>query len=280
MLTTAKKYGWLALITVISAWLLYVAAASTSFQICTADKENKQTEQSSEKNSSEVLRSLIVSARVKTDCIFVFLYDSRDALTAIATVFIALFTCTLYLATTEQAIEALETTERAFVFLDGFTIELTTAADTQLNVTLPDRYKSSTDLYITRFAIFPRWKNSGNTPTVKMTIKINWRGPPGPIPPDYVYRNPPEPFFLAPKAVEPSSLVEMPGAAALIDWGLQPIGVEPIVLIWGRADYEDVFRKPHFVQWCHRLRFERHDGKTLRAGFVQWGEYNRADESN
>jgi ABC-type nickel/cobalt efflux system permease component RcnA len=84
MLTGAKKYGSLALIAVVGAWLLYVAVGSTSFQICTADKENKQTEQAAKKNSSEVLRSLIVSARVKTDCAFVFLYDSRDAITAMA----------------------------------------------------------------------------------------------------------------------------------------------------------------------------------------------------
>jgi hypothetical protein len=129
MLIVAKKYAWLALLAVVSAWFLYVADASTSFQTCSADKENKQTEQSAEKNFPEVLRPFIVSARIKTDCIFVFLYDSRDALTAIATVFIALFTYTLYRATTEQASltrEALETTERAFVFLDGFTVELTT----------------------------------------------------------------------------------------------------------------------------------------------------------
>jgi hypothetical protein len=127
--------------------------------------------------------------------------------------------------------------------------------------------------------VLPRWKNSGNTPTKKMAIQVNWRGPPGPIPPDYGYRTSPQPFFLAPNAVEPSSVIEMPGASVILKWAMNPIGVEPLVLIWGRADYEDVFGAPHFVEWCYQLRFERHQGRKQRmtAGFTQWGDYNRTD---
>jgi hypothetical protein len=99
MLTAAKKYGLLALIVVAIVWFLYVAIESTSFQICIADKENKQTDQSTEKQPSEVLRSFIVSARVRTDCVSNFLYDNRDAVTAIATAFISIFTFTLWRST-------------------------------------------------------------------------------------------------------------------------------------------------------------------------------------
>jgi hypothetical protein len=62
-----------------------------------------------------------------------------------------------------------------------------------------------------------------------MTIQVDWCGPPKPIPPDYVYRNPPEPFFLAPKAVEPSAIIEMPSAAAIVTWSLNPIGLCPFL---------------------------------------------------
>ncbi len=61
---------------------------------------------------------------------------------------------------------------------------------------------------------------------------------------------------------------------------MEPIGVEPLIFIWGRADYEDIFKRKHFAEWCRRLRFDRHDGKTLHASFIQWGEYNRTDEGN
>jgi hypothetical protein len=70
----------------------------------------------------------------------------------------------------------------------------------------------------------------------------------------------------------------MPSAAAIVTWSLNPIGLEPPVLIWGRADYEDIFGRSHFVEWCHRLRLDRHDGKNMRAGFIQWGDYNRSDD--
>jgi hypothetical protein len=80
---------------------------------------------------------------------------------------------------------ALETTERAFVYLDGFNVELTTAVDGKIDLAfLPEWYRSDPGLYITRFAVSPRWKNGGNTPTRNMTIQVNWRGPIASIPPD------------------------------------------------------------------------------------------------
>src|SRR5437660_5906285 len=95
MLTAAKKYRWPTLIAVVSAWLLYVVVGSTSFKICVADKEDKQPEKSAEKNSLEVLGSLIWTARVKIQCVFVVLDKNRDVITTIATAFIAIFSFTL-----------------------------------------------------------------------------------------------------------------------------------------------------------------------------------------
>jgi len=165
---------------------------------------------------------------------------------------------------------------RAFVVIDGFNCELTTAADHHIpiEVVLIDP-----QLDIRRFATQPRWKNGGNTPTNEMTISVNWQAPGGPIPPDYVYRDPPRLLFVAPKAVEPTEFVEMQGAQAIVNHGLNPIGDAPLMIIWGRADYEDVFRHSHFIEWCYRVRFERHRGERLRASFVQWGDHNRTDET-
>jgi hypothetical protein len=56
-----------------------------------------------------------------------------------------------------------------------------------------------------------------------------------------------------------------------------PVGDEPPVFIWGRADYDDIFGSHHFIEWCYRLRFERHTGERMSAGFIQWGDYNRSD---
>jgi hypothetical protein len=78
--------------------------------------------------------------------------------------------------------------------------------------------------------------------------------------------------------VEHSAVIEMPPAGAIVDWSWSSRGDEPLILIWGRADYDDVFGKHHFVEWCYRLRFERHKGERMSAGFIQWGEHNRSDE--
>ena len=176
--------------------------------------------------------------------------------------------------------EALATTERAFVCLDKFEVECATGADVKIfEITnLPERYKNDLDLYITRFAILPRWKNNGNTPTKKLTVNIDWQGPKGDIPPEYEFRKRAVNFFIAPNSVELGEAIEIPTARAIVDYGVAPMGDEPMIFIWGRADYLDIFDKPHFIEWCYRLRFDRHDGKRLRATFIQWGEHNRTDE--
>lgn len=257
-------------------WAEYQVAPS--FQSCISQNSTKQSTES----FSDYGKIVAIYIKSRSLCSLCLIDRHNGFFAAIAAAIIAAFTFTLWRSTDKlwtAGQEIFEAGERAFVFLEGFDIELTTAANAKVIKIdeLPERYRSDPDLYISRFAVLPRWKNSGNTPTRKMTIQVNWRGPKGPIPPDYIYGNPPEPFFLAPKTVEPSALVEMPGAAVLIDWALRPAGVEPIVFIWGRADFEDVFGKKHFIEWCRRLRFDRHDGKKLRASFIQWGDYNRSD---
>ena len=91
----------------------------------------------------------------------------------------------------------------------------------------------------------------------------------GPIEPSYTYRNPPRPLFLAPKTIEQSHIIEIPPARSLVDWSFDPVGNGPLILIWGRADYEDVFGQKHFVEWCHQLRLDRHDGKKRSSHFLR-----------
>ena len=179
------------------------------------------------------------------------------------TVVLAFSTIGLWLATNRlwrAGKDALETTERAFVFIDGFNVELN-------GIFMPDGDIPS----LSYFAVQPKWSNSGNTPTKRMTIRACWHNPGRPFADDYSYRFASTPFFVSPKAVQTSEFVEMTGGQALIDRGWRPVGPEPLMLIWGRAHYEDVFGGKHFVEWCYRVRFDRHDGKTLRAQLIQWG---------
>jgi hypothetical protein len=84
------------------------------FQTCIADKQSQQSQEQSKEGLSEFSRLFEMKARIGTDCLFVFLYDSRDAVTAVATAFIALFTLTLWWATWGLLIHGREV-ERAYV---------------------------------------------------------------------------------------------------------------------------------------------------------------------
>jgi hypothetical protein len=214
------------------------------------------------------------------------LIDRHNGLfAALAAFIIAWFTYTLdrstkWLWKTEE--RNFREAERAFVFLEGFNAEISTAEDASetkvVAELLPKEYRSDPDLYITRFAVAPKWKNGGATPTKNMTIKVNWCGPNGDLVLDYSYKKPPTQFFVAPQAVERSDVFEIPSARAIVDWSWHPFGDPPLILIWGRADYEDIFGRNHFVEWCYRVGFSRpYRRGRISASFTQWGDYNRSD---
>lgn len=257
---------------------------SNSFHSCILQYSSSQTAINSKHGGVGFLEGISQVAVVISQiaCTVHFINFHIGFFSIAVALLVAVFTYRLVKSTDElvsSSNEGREATSRAFVFLDGFNVELTRASDASwIDVNdLPKEYQKHPDIYITRFAVQPRWKNSGTTPTKKMSIRVNWQGPAGRNVKQYDYKASASDFFVAPNAVEPSEIIEMPGARALIDYPLRPDGGEPFIFIWGRADYEDVFGKPHFTEWCYRVRFEQHDGKNLRAGFIQWGEHNRTD---
>jgi hypothetical protein len=272
------------IIVLLSAFVAIERASSPFFQSCISENELSGQNASVEKNLTNV--GTIISTYIR--CSGRFIEGHGVGITALASVIVAAFTGTLWLATDKlwrSGQATFEASQRAFVFIDGFNFELTTRADVKgaLDASYeaePQWHQHHPELVITRFAIQPRWKNGGNTPTSNMTIQVDWRGPPGPVPPvEYTYRNSPQAFFLPPKAVEVGAVVEIPSAAAVVNWAMSPMGAEPFILIWGRADYEDVFCRKHFVEWCYRLRLSRTGGKKMSAECIQWGDYNRSDKN-
>jgi hypothetical protein len=237
---------------------------------------------------------------------------NNGAITAIATFVMALFTIVLAFVSWWQAKligrqvalgrEEFATTARAFVFIDGFNTVLFTLEDQEGpgEVDLSDAVqpkhgpkKLEKRLFPTYFSIQPRWRNAGSTPTKNMTTKVNWRPLEVALGPDFdfAYTDRAERHFLGPKSIETSTFVEIPAIhatkAIAFKCGMPLISsvgtneyaaIYPSIVIWGRADYLDIFDKPHFIEWCYRTEFSCPDGKKLSASFTQCGEYNRTDE--
>jgi hypothetical protein len=281
----SKHRAAVLLVSAIFALTILVISVSESFRNCF--QHHKHTDAyGALYEGGDAISNAIIRLRLNGECGVHFFDDHGSAVAAIATLFIALFTFTLWQATKKlwlASTKALETAERAYVFVKEIKTEITTAEGNSesitklLNagITTPPRFR------ITRFAAIPIWRNSGSTPAKEITIKVDWwQDPDGNFPPEYSYRHPPAPpTFIAPKADEIGEVVEIPGTQSLVNFGLQGIGVQPIIIIWGRADYKDVFGRSHFTQFCYRLRMEDHRGNDLRASFVQWGDYNRTDDS-
>jgi len=267
-----------------AACLIWIVRSTGAFGHCIHERKNYKEYQALHENALFVIK-LFVRLGLNSVCTAHAANVYQGVMAALTAIAIATFTFTLWQSTEKlwrAGREALETTERAFVFIDGFDYELTIFTDTHHNPTEIAEFGQSHNpaLWITRFAAQPRWKNGGNTPTRNMTIQVDWRQPGGTLPVefDYPYRGFRERFFLAPRSTEPSDFIEMPGANEIINEGMPHPGLAPMMFIWGRADYQDIFGHWHFAQWCYQVRFDRHRGARLRAQFIQWGDNNRTDE--
>jgi len=111
---------------------------TASFQDCLTQEESHQAAQASKDNSPRMIFSPLVNARNNTACAVQMLYVYRDALTAIATLFIALFTLTLWRSTHKlweesktagitanttanaamKSVNAMIASERAYIFVE------------------------------------------------------------------------------------------------------------------------------------------------------------------
>lgn len=204
--------------------------------------------------------------------------EAAATATAVATVFIALFTVILAIVggvqgwLTWKAIQAtnraLTTTERAFVFLDDFDLDW-------------QRVVQDNVPRLQRFIIKPRWRNSGTTPTRNNVVRINWTTWEGDLPGGFEYKfgNPPDgiapvPLFLGPQATEWSAPIEIPK-----DVSIKASNQQTNIYIWGRADYQDIFEntRPHWIKWCYRIYIYQLGG-DVRTQFVAFGPHNRSDE--
>jgi hypothetical protein len=184
--------------------------------------------------------------------------------------------------------EEFTTTSRAFVFIDDFDTVLHTRETAEGPGTYDFENGQKLDNFLCPgyFSMQPRWKNSGTTETKDMKISARCGFFDGDPNPDFIgYEESPRQLFVGGNAVQLSRKVECAIGAAMqvvmLANGTPLKGgfSNPILLIWGRADYWDIFCKGHSVEWCYQIGFTLTKAKELIATFTQYGEHNRAYEN-
>jgi hypothetical protein len=80
-----QRLAWTILIVIVLAWLGYTVHESKFFQECIASKQSQQINERTDRRFPEFARPYVTRSRVNTECLFSFLYENRDAVTAVAT---------------------------------------------------------------------------------------------------------------------------------------------------------------------------------------------------
>jgi hypothetical protein len=156
------------LVIFVAAFVFFERTFSPSFQQCIASQENKDVSGTAEKHPS----IFGVTTDLYVRCTGEFIKESGEAITALATVVIAAFTCTLWIATSKQGEltrEALVADKRAFVFATTLTRYW--------------EFDPVSRYYNWRFR--PMWRNSGDTATSRMRLHIACELRNTPLPPDF-----------------------------------------------------------------------------------------------
>lgn len=180
-----------------------------------------------------------------------FLGMSSGLWVALFTFILAMFTSILAISTlflwraTQNSVaiatRSLHDLERAFVFLDGFDADIDQIVEPGDPTGRPDRLS----MQVSQCRIRPKWKNSGSSPTRKMSFRIGMTTSElATLPDDFLYplEEKSHPLFVGPKATEGSEFIVV--AAGYVTAAVQEQG-QTNFFIWGRADYKYVFFPPY-----------------------------------
>ncbi len=226
-----------ALFVVATTLLIGAREFSSKFQECQA----KQYAETSAPEHPERLSQFIVRRVIASRCTARYIRRENAAITAIATLLIAAFTGTLWMATSRQAQltrEALIADKKAFVFVTTFNQTWTK--------------DEITGVYAWQFR--PVLRNSGDTPTRGMRTYVNC---------EILDSRLPDGFDFT--AVEANVITGTIPPKFELQGGLAPLGrfISPqdivecqngrrFIYLWGWVEYNDVFprTKKHITKFC------------------------------
>ena len=235
------------LISIVVLLALFVAIERTSspfFQSCITDQQETKSDTASKENPSS--DGTILTRYV--NCSGRFIEGHGVGITALATVIIAAFTCTLWIATSQQAQltrEAFIADKRAFVFASGIQ-----------PVFEPDIASGHFN-----WRIGPIWHNSGDTATQGLQIYTDGFLSNVPIPPNFDFNQinanvPPGAGMLGPKMFSAGGQApHMPHPALTPQDILDIQNGRRFFYLWGWARYHDTLpnTQMHITRYCWRI---------------------------
>jgi hypothetical protein len=240
-------------------FILFVAGSvffertfSPTFKQCIGGHNQNEQSAAAEKHPS--FFGATVDSYVR--CTGGFIEDNSEAITALATIIIAVFTGTLWIATSKQAKltrEAFTSDKRAFVFASGLNYVYEPRADGLYN-----------------WRIRPLWSNTGETATKKLKILTGYELRDNLLPEDFKFedRIGPGGGFLGPKTTAHGGQIPYLGEPALTPEDLSAISKgSKFLYMWGWVRYYDIFpgTAEHLTRFCWMI-FPNGDPLAFKPG--------------
>ena len=242
----AKPIIWVLLaIVAIGAIFVFVERAfSPTIQQCVATHQNNK--QTSAADESAFSLKIAMKDYVRCSARLVKVYEF--SITALATIIIAAFTGTLWIATSTQARltrEAFIADKRAFVFASG----------------IQSFYEPNVNTGHFNWRVGPVWQNSGDTPTRGLQIYTDGLLTNVPIPATFDFNQtdpavPPGPGMLGPKMSSAGGQAPHMPAPGLTPHDLLDIqNGRRFLYLWGWARYRDGLpgTPEHITRYCWRI---------------------------
>ena len=260
MLEILKRIWPWVLIALACLWLVYTAALSSSFQTCVSEKYLQQSNHQSEKKSPDFVSRAFVVSRVNTDCLGTFLYESREAVTAVATAFIALFTLTLWLTSRTQLRHA-HRVERAYISCGGAGVVVPQVSTTPTGHPI-QRFRATGDFQV-------QINNHGKTPGETFRFAIEFRDLDAALPSEPVYSN----FthhhnWIGPGTQSRSIFTVAP-----------PANLRNPMIVYGRVWFRDIFsRTEHWSSFFQNFNRETGDSQSIpppSRAYTDWDHDDR-----
>jgi hypothetical protein len=231
-----------ALFVVVAAFVGMARAFSPSFDQCIG-KAKADKQQTTDKEGSARLAETIGSY---VGCSGEYVEANKNVITALALIAIAAFTCTLWLATSRQALltrEALVADKKAFVFPIG----------------LYQSYEKDTATSFYNWRFKPNWRNSGDTPTRNLRLHVVCELRDTLLPANFDFDLPnrnPQTGLLGPKFDSPFGVAPTPPYPAITAQDVADVQqARKTLYLIGWVKYFDVFpgTPEHITRFCWQI---------------------------